>query len=190
MFSPVESQVISLYKETPIVSVGLRTGSLVVLYSIVFSYFSSDAPSPCGFRPTLYTYSYPLSGMIGGLYAEMINNFKIHSIRKLGREWPSYVREVDPPSSSPFFSSCKISSKLLKFILYDVHFIYKFYVHLHISLVCGRKKGGWTRRVNFTDVRCSFPSKFPDSDFHTVLFWFVYDTSAVRRPTLTIGVSL
>jgi hypothetical protein len=28
------------------------------------------------------------------------------------------------------------------------------------------------------------------SDFHAVLFWFVYDTSAVRRPTLTIGVSM
>ena len=25
---------------------------------------------------------------------------------------------------------------------------------------------------------------------HAVLFWFVYDTSAVRRPTLTIGVSV
>ena len=27
-------------------------------------------------------------------------------------------------------------------------------------------------------------------DFHAVLFWFVWFTSAVRRPTLTIGVSL
>jgi hypothetical protein len=28
------------------------------------------------------------------------------------------------------------------------------------------------------------------SDFHAVLFWFVYDTSAVRRPIITIEVSL
>jgi hypothetical protein len=34
------------------------------------------------------------------------------------------------------------------------------------------------------------PSVCTTSDFHAVLFWFVYDTSAVRRPTLTIGVSL
>ena len=34
------------------------------------------------------------------------------------------------------------------------------------------------------------PSVCTTSDFHAVLFWFVYDTSAVRRPILTIGVSL
>jgi hypothetical protein len=34
------------------------------------------------------------------------------------------------------------------------------------------------------------PSVCTTSVFHVVLFWFVYDTSAVRRPTLTIGVSL
>ena len=33
-------------------------------------------------------------------------------------------------------------------------------------------------------------SKCTTSDFHAALFWFVYDTSAVRRPTPTIGVSL
>jgi hypothetical protein len=31
------------------------------------------------------------------------------------------------------------------------------------------------------------PNVCMTSDFHAVLFWFVYDTSAVRRPTLTIG---
>ena len=50
----------------------------------------------------------------------------------------SWLKEIN----KGFQPICKISSKLLKFILYDVHFIYKFYVHLHISLVCGRKKGG------------------------------------------------
>jgi hypothetical protein len=34
------------------------------------------------------------------------------------------------------------------------------------------------------------PSVCTTSDFHAVLFWFVYDTSAVRGPTLTIGISL
>jgi hypothetical protein len=34
------------------------------------------------------------------------------------------------------------------------------------------------------------PSVCTTSDFHAVLFWFVYDTSAFRRPTLTIGVYL
>ena len=41
-----------------------------------------------------------------------------------------------------------------------------------------------------TQMGSGQPSVCTTSDFHAVLFWFVYDTSAVRRPTLTIGVSL
>ena len=41
-----------------------------------------------------------------------------------------------------------------------------------------------------TQMGSGHPSVCTTSDFHAVLFWFVYDTSAVRRPTLTIGVSL
>ena len=40
-----------------------------------------------------------------------------------------------------------------------------------------------------TQMGSGQPSVCTTSDFHAVLFWFVYDTSAVRRPTLTIGVS-
>ena len=41
-----------------------------------------------------------------------------------------------------------------------------------------------------TQMGSGHPSVCTTSDFHAVLFWFVYDTSAVRRPTLTIGVYL
>ena len=41
-----------------------------------------------------------------------------------------------------------------------------------------------------TQMGSGQPSVCKTSDFHAVLFWFVYDTSAVRRPTLTIEVSL
>jgi hypothetical protein len=37
-----------------------------------------------------------------------------------------------------------------------------------------------------TQMGSGHPSVCTTSDFHAVLFWFVYDTSAVRRPTLTI----
>jgi hypothetical protein len=41
-----------------------------------------------------------------------------------------------------------------------------------------------------TQMRGGQPSVCTTSDFHAVLFWFVYDNSTVRRPILTIGVSL
>ena len=34
------------------------------------------------------------------------------------------------------------------------------------------------------------PSVCATSDFRAVLFWFVYDASAVRGPALAVGVSL
>jgi hypothetical protein len=39
-------------------------------------------------------------------------------------------------------------------------------------------------------LACGQPIVCTTLDFHAVLFWFVYDTSAVRRSILTIGVSL
>jgi hypothetical protein len=61
MFPPVESQVIFLSKETPIVSVGLRTAEVSYtnqyktawkseVDSIFIFIFFSDAPSPCAFN--------------------------------------------------------------------------------------------------------------------------------------------
>jgi hypothetical protein len=56
-----------------------------------------------------------------------------------------------------------------------------------------RRKGhiNWRKVRNKDTVKhVEQPNRCTTSDFHAVLFWFVYDTSAVRRPTLASGVSL
>jgi hypothetical protein len=46
--------------------------------------------------------------------------------------------------------------------------------------------GKFTHGKVCTQMGSGQPSSCTTSDFHAVLFWFVYDTSAVRRPALTI----
>ena len=78
--------------------------------------------------------------------------YKLLCLPKDDQKRRSWLKEIN----KGFQPICKISSKLLKFILYDVHFIYKFYVHLHISLVCGRKKGGVNSAGSFCNARNIF----------------------------------
>jgi hypothetical protein len=185
MFPPVESQVIFLSKETPIVSVDLRNAEVSYTNQSKTAW-KSEVVQTLGWPLPICVQTLPSVNESFWLAKFIHPNktaWKSEVVQTLGWPLPICVQTFPCVNESfwlakyfhPFklFSQSKSPLELSQFSRL-----------WHLS----RMQMGF-RRV-CTQMGSGQPSICTTSAFHAVLFWFVYDTSAVRRSTLTIGVSL